>query len=223
MSNQEQIEKSLRIIYKDNELAERLAADMAQRFVRYRSSTEKSAPLSEKDAILITYGDTLQDGVRAPLQVLEEFLKTYVGDAIDTIHLLPMYPYTSDDGFSVTDYLAISPELGTWDDIYRLNDSYHLMFDAVINHISKSSEWFQKFLKGDKKYRNYFITADPEADYSAVIRPRTLPLLTAFDTAAGTRHVWTTFSEDQIDLNYKNPEVLMEIAEILLIYAHRGG
>ena len=98
-----------------------------------------------------------------------------------------------------------------------------LMFDAVINHISRQSSWFQRYLDGEEKYRNYFIECDPDADYSAVIRPRTLPLLTAFDTAFGRKHVWTTFSEDQIDLNYANPDTLIDILDVLLFYVAQGA
>jgi len=223
MNKRAQIEKSLRFIYKDEALAVKLADDIERQFSKYLKDTMKGVELSEKDSVLITYGDTLQDGKRPPLQVMATFLKEYVGDAVDAVHLLPMYPYTSDDGFSVTDYREINPDLGTWNDIDKLRDSYHLMFDAVINHISKSSEWFQKYLKCEQPYKDYFITTDPDTDYSTVIRPRTQPLLTPFKTAEGIKHVWTTFSEDQIDLNFKNPDVLIEVIDILLAYSHSGA
>ncbi len=142
---------------------------------------------------------------------------------ISTVHILPFFPYSSDDGFSVIDYLAVNPDLGTWDDIARLRGDFKLMFDAVINHISAHSAWFQGFVSGDPTYRDFFITVDPTTDLSSVVRPRTLPLLTPVQTAEGVRHVWTTFSADQIDLNYANPAVLLRIVDVLLFYVAQGA
>ena len=167
--------------------------------------------LDQTDVILITYGDSIKEENVKPLETLYKFLTQYVEDAITGVHILPAFPHTSDDGFSVTDYYKINSELGSWDDIRRLSRSFNLMFDAVVNHVSRSSEWFEGYLECQGRYKNYFITADPTANYSQVIRPRTLPLLTPFETKEGTKYVWTTFSEDQIDLNYANPEVLLEI------------
>ncbi|HEC23044.1 MAG TPA: sugar phosphorylase, partial [Chloroflexi bacterium] len=101
--------------------------------------------------------------------------------------------------------------------------SFKLMVDAVLNHVSTQSEWFQGFLRGDEKYREYFITVDPSTDLSMVVRPRDLPLLTPVETSWGTQYVWTTFSRDQIDLNYHNPDVLLEMIDILLFYIEQGA
>jgi len=139
------------------------------------------------------------------------------------VHLLPMYPYTSDDGFSVSDYYSINPDLGTWEDVKNLSQDYDMMYDAVVNHISKSSKWFQGYLNCEEKYKKYFIEADPDEDYKKVIRPRVLPLLTCFDTKEGKKHVWTTFSEDQIDLNFKSSELLVKVLDVLLYYAYNGS
>lgn len=189
----------------------------------YEEAESEVTPLSEKDNILITYGDTITDGKKPGLEVLQRFLKEHVGEAIETVHLLPMYPYTSDDGFSVVDYRKINPELGDWEQIKTLSEDYGLMFDAVINHISKSSKWFEGYLKGEEPYQDYFITCDEAADYSSVTRPRALPLLTKFDTQAGEKYVWTTFSEDQIDLNFECPALLAEILDILVMYGRSGA
>lgn len=179
--------------------------------------------VTENDIMLITYGDSIKSKEKNPLQTLREFLNQYAKETITAVHILPFYPYTSDDGFSVVDYRKINPELGDWSDVRDLAAEYDLMFDAVVNHISRSSEWFQGYLKGEEKYEDYFIEADPDEDYSMVTRPRALPLLTRFETKNGTKYIWTTFSEDQIDLNYKNPEVLLEILDILLMYAENGA
>jgi glycosidase len=179
--------------------------------------------LTERDAFLITYGDQINESGRHPLQVLADFMETHLQDVISGVHLLPFYPYSSDDGFSVIDYRRVDPRLGDWDDVARFNRNFRLMFDAVINHISRQSAWFQGFLRGEAPYTDYFITVDPDTDLSRVVRPRALPLLTRVETVDGPRYVWTTFSQDQIDLNYANPQVLLEIIDLLLFYVERGA
>ncbi len=179
--------------------------------------------VDQNDIMLITYGDSIKKQGEAPLHTLREFLNDNAADVLSAVHILPCYPYTSDDGFSVVDYWKINPELGDWQDVQSLSNNYDLMFDGVINHISKSSDWFQGYLKGETQYREFFTEANPNRDYSSVTRPRALPLLTTFETAHGTKHIWTTFSEDQIDLNFRCPEVFQKIAELLLFYAQQGA
>ena len=178
---------------------------------------------SERDSILITYADQLFENNKQPLQVLKYFLKEFIGASINSVHLLPFYPYSSDDGFSIIDYEVVDPASGEWGDIHKLGENYRLMFDAVINHISQHSDWFQAYLKGDKRFSDYFIEMDPETDLSSVVRPRALPLLTPFETSKGRKHIWTTFSDDQIDLNYQSPELALEMIEILLFYVSHGA
>lgn len=179
--------------------------------------------LTEHDSILITYGDQIQSSNEKPLQVLSEFCKQYLTGVVSGIHILPFYPWTSDDGFSVVDYRKVDSRLGNWEDISSMQNNFRLMFDGVINHISAQSEWFHGFLRDDPYYRDYFITVDGSPDLSQVVRPRALPLLTAFNTPSGEKRVWTTFSDDQIDLNFQNPDVLLEILDILLMYVERSA
>jgi len=181
------------------------------------------SPLSEQSAILIAYGDQVNEPGVPPLRTLTRIVDETAKGLITDIHILPFFPYSSDDGFSVIDYEAVDPTLGDWEDIARLTDRFGLMTDLVINHVSTQSAWFQGFLHGDETYADYFIVVEEDADLSDVVRPRALPLLTAFDTAEGRRHVWTTFSADQIDLNYANPDVLLRMIEVLLTYVRRGA
>ena len=183
----------------------------------------RDGTLSERDSILITYGDQIQSPDEKPLRTLRAFCKKYLTDVVHGIHILPFYPWTSDDGFSVVDYRQVDPALGNWEDIASMRGHFRLMFDAVINHMSSHSEWFQGFLRADPRYRDYFVTVEGSPDLSRVVRPRALPLLTTFEALSGKKHVWTTFSDDQVDLNYKNPEVLLEILDILLMYVERGA
>jgi glucosylglycerate phosphorylase len=179
---------------------------------------------TERNITLITYGDTLQSPGEAPLMTLHHFLREYVKDFVSTVHILPFYPYSSDDGFSVTDYYHVNPNLGSWDDVQHIGADFRLMFDAVINHISAQSDWFKAFLANDTGYERLIITEHPAADLRGVTRPRTSPLLTPFQKADGsTVHVWTTFGADQVDLDYHSPDTLVRILEVLLFYVKKGA
>ncbi len=210
-------------------LAERMDAFFRQRDHRNQVSARNlvSVPaaghLTERDAILITYGDQFQTPGEPPLRTLAAFLDDHLRDVLNGVHILPCFPYSSDDGFSVVDYRRIDPALGDWDDVAALGARYRLMFDFVANHISQHSAWFQAYRRGEAPYTDFFIEADPATDLSPVVRPRTLPLLTPVETAHGVRHVWTTFSADQIDLNYANPQVLLEMTDVLLHYVAHGA
>ena len=176
----------------------------------------------QRDIALITYGDSLNKDGERPLQTLRRFMTERLSDSFNTVHILPFYPYSSDDGFSVIDYHQVKPELGNWDDIEALSRQFRIMADLVINHCSSQSEWFENFKKGVEPGKDYFITEDPTADTSAVVRPRSSPLLTPVETNEGTKHVWTTFSADQVDLNFANPEVFLECLRVIKTYLDKG-
>jgi glycosidase len=153
-----------------------------------RSAEER---LTERDAFLITYGDQFQAPGSPPLQTLAGFAEQHLAGCIGGIHLLPHFPWSSDDGFSVIDYRQVDPKLGDWTDVARLGGTFRLMLDGVINHVSRQGAWFQAFLR--------------------------------VETALGVRHVWTTFSDDQMDLNFRSPQVLLEMIDVLLFYAEQGA
>ncbi len=179
---------------------------------------------SERDVILITYADQVRSSGMTPLQAQRQFLLDHdLEQLIRCVHLLPFCPFTSDDGFSVVDYLAVDPDVGTWQDIAELGQDFDLMFDLVLNHASQQHAWFQAYLQGEEGYEEFFIDQDPTADLSKVVRPRSLPLLTPFESSNGVRNVWTTFSADQVDLNYANPCVMQLMLETLVEYALRGA
>jgi sucrose phosphorylase len=218
--------KNLAFVYGEDkapDILRRLEAILEEHWKAGRPNAARKPFFDETDAIAIAYGDHIREDGKPPLRTLREFMAEHMKGLVSGIHILPFYPYTSDDGFSVVDYHEVNPELGSWEDVQAVAADFELMFDAVINHISSRSEWFQRYLQGDPKYRRYFIEADPDADYSSVTRPRALPLLTPFATAHGEKHLWTTFSEDQIDLNYASEEVFLEIARVLLFYARQGA
>jgi sucrose phosphorylase len=205
-----------------------LAGTLRDFYQRNSSLTIAAAShsLTERDAVLITYGDQFQEPGKAPLATLHDVLTQTLGSVVSGVHILPFYPYSSDDGFSVIDYTQVDPDLGDWTDIARLGQDFRLMFDAVINHISRESDWFQRFLASDPAYERWFIVIEPDdpQDWVAqVVRPRALPLLTPVQTVHGEKLVWTTFSADQIDLNYAHPPVLLKIIEVLLCYVESGA
>ena len=177
---------------------------------------------SEKDNVLITYGDILTKDGEAPLVTLRHFLEHHFDGIIDTVHILPFFTYSSDDGFSVIDYREVRDSLGSWYNIEAFTSHFRLMFDLILNHVSRESEWFKNFVEGIAPNRDYFITIDPDTDLSDVVRPRSTPLLTKCYTRMGEKHVWATFSEDQIDLNFKSEDVLFEFLDILFYYIYHG-
>ncbi len=179
--------------------------------------------LSHSDVMLITYGDTLYDS-EPPLEVLGRFQREYLEGTFDLVHILPFHPYSSDDGFAVIDYYAVRDDLGSWSDIEVLAEHGRIMADAVINHVSSKSEWLRAYLSGDPGFADFFFECDPDDDLSAVTRPRTSPLLTPFEDSDGNiRYLWTTFSEDQVDLNYRNPEVLIAVLDVLFFLVANGA
>ncbi|MDJ0680009.1 MAG: alpha-amylase family glycosyl hydrolase [Xenococcaceae cyanobacterium MO_167.B52] len=185
---------------------------------------------TEKDVILITYGDLLVSKDRSPLKTLSDFLNSIPAfkEIINTLHILPFFPYSSDRGFSVIDFEAVDPQLGSWKDIEVLGENYQLMFDGVFNHTSAHSKAFQEMLSGNPLYKDAFTVYRSPDELSPeqrqiIVRPRTSDVLTKFDSLDGPVWVWTTFSPDQIDLNFRNPRVLIYIIETLLGYVRNGA
>jgi sucrose phosphorylase len=185
---------------------------------------KKETYFSQEDVVLITYGDSLKKDGEAPLATLHEFACQYLKGVISNIHFLPFFPYSSDDGFSVMDFFKIDPELGTWQEVAAIGQDFELMFDYVVNHYSSKGQWFQNYLEGKDGFETFAIEIHPETDLSMVTRPRSLPLLSAYTKKDGqTVHLWTTFSADQIDFNFKSLDVLEKMIDVLLFYADQGA
>ncbi len=245
-----------RIILNDQAITDSQARNAIRDSIRYSVGNQSPyqarselrgefLPLDQSHVVMITYGDSIRrpqplpDGSIAfeghtkepPLQTLKKFADRYLCELISTIHLLPCFPYTSDDGFSVADYRTIDPNLGTWNDVDQLKKNFYLMYDLVLNHCSQSIKWFQGFLAGDPQYDDWFCTCSPEEPRLAqVFRPRALPLLHQFDCidtngqpTAEKKSVWTTFSPDQVDVNFANPKVMLEYFDIFLEYISYGA
>lgn len=177
----------------------------------------------ERDLILITYGNSVHYPAMAPLASLKQFLDRHLRDIFSVVHVLPFFPFSSDEGFSVTDFRHVNPDLGAWEDIESLREHFTLMFDLVLNHMSREHAWFLQFLNCEEPGKDYVIKVDPNENLSLVVRPRSSPLLSRVRSPCGIQHVWATFSNDQIDLNYANPQLLFEMLGILLDYVRRGA
>ncbi|BCE00754.1 sugar phosphorylase [Marinicellulosiphila megalodicopiae] len=183
---------------------------------------------TEKDAILITYGDSItqydsqHNVLEKPLHTLHRFLNDYIAPTINSVHILPFYPYSSDDGFSVINYVSVNESLGEWSDVNAIAKDYNLMADLVINHCSSRSLWYANFKKGKGIGHDYFMPGDPNWDLTQVVRPRTSELLKLAKTKKGEKFVWCTFSHDQVDLNFQNPNVLNEMVNIIAFYIRQG-
>lgn len=176
----------------------------------------------QTDVAMITYADTIRENEIIPLQVLHTFLDEFCKDIVNIVHILPFFPFSSDDGFAVIDYYDVNKRHGDWNDISSIARDYHLMSDLVINHCSRNSQWFKNFKDGKDPGKDYFFTASPSDDLSEVVRPRTNPLLKEVKTKDGIKHVWCTFSYDQIDLDFSNPQVLLEFVRIIRFYLDKG-
>jgi glycosidase len=218
------INKRLHRLYPP-ETAERAVSSIIDLIFKYKQRIY-STPyhLSEKDVILITYGDQVNRDHEPSLQTLCDFMDAHLKGVINSVHILPFYPASSDSGFSVVNYSAVDPHMGSWREIDEIASKYRLMVDGVINHVSQFSDWFKAYLSGDKYFENFFIDVDPTTDLSKVVRPRATPLLSEFVNHEGKIHnIWTTFSKDQVDLNYQNHRVLRNVLDAMFYYIEKGA
>ena len=191
--------------------------------ISVKKESDDLSKLTEQDMVLITYGNMVLEKEVPPLETLKKFCDEHIKGSINTVHFLPFFPYSSDEGFSVINYREINPKLGTWDNIQTFAKEYKLMFDLVLNHCSPESTWFKDYISGIAPEKNYFIEVDSKTDLSKVVRPRPWDLLTKFHTSQGEKSLWTTFSDDQIDLNWKTPDVFFEFLDIILNYISKGA
>jgi sucrose phosphorylase len=178
---------------------------------------------TERDAVLITYPDQVRAPGVAPLRTLRGFLRERLSGLVSAVHLLPIAPWSSDDGYAVTDHSSVDPALGTWDDVSAIAGDFEVVLDVVLNHVSSEHAWLARYLDGDPEFAAHFIEVEPGTDLSAVVRPRATPLVTPFSAPGGERRLWTTFSPDQVDLNYRNPRVLARLLDVVFGYVDRGA
>lgn len=223
------IESHLKNIYPDNvQQVSKQIISILKKYIPFALEEMKQVNKeynrwSEQDVLLITYGDSIIEMDQKPLKTLHQFLTQHLKETFSSVHILPFFPFSSDDGFSVIDFRVVNETLGDWEDVNRIANNFKLMVDLVINHVSRESLWFYDYVGNQEPACDYFIELPPETDVSLVTRPRNSPLLTPVNTHRGTRHLWATFSADQIDLDFSNPDVLLEFIDVLLYYIANGA
>ncbi len=204
---------------------EQIAASVIEA-MRYPDSVSEPLPYQnywdESDCWMITYATSIHREGEPGLRTLHEFCDRHLEGSINGMHILPFYPFSSDDGFAVIDYQAVNSASGTWDDVRSIAERYRLMADLVINHGSSKSKWFQNFISRKDPGKDYFKETSPDEDLSMVVRPRSTPLRMEVETEDGYRWVWCTFGPDQIDFDFGNPEVLLRFVEIIRFYIENG-
>ena len=187
-----------------------------------RNNKKKNWFVSEKTTMVICYGDSIYSKNKKHLKTFQAFFNKKLNKFIDTIHFLPFYPSSSDSGFAVKDHYKIDSKFGNWLNIKNFSSKAHIMADMVINHASARGLWFKNFLKEKKPGKDYFLLINSKFNASKVVRPRDHKLLKEIKIFKKKEYLWRTFSDDQIDLNFKNPKVLLRFIKIMLNLIKNG-
>ena len=224
--NQKKISSILRTIYKPS-LNERDIDHLKDQIIQIikkfnQNNSKKKLTISEKTSLVICYGDNINSNQKSSIQVFQNFFKKNLNKYFNAIHFLPFYPSSSDSGFAVKDHYKIERRIGSWSDIKKISKSSHVMADIVINHSSARGLWFKNFLKKKRPGKDYFLTVNSKFNTSKVVRPRDHKLLKKIDIFGKSDFLWRTFSADQIDLDFKNPSVLLRFIKIMVHLVSNG-
>ena len=187
-----------------------------------KKNPKKKIIISEKTSLIICYGDAVYSNEKSSIKVFQNFFQKNLKKYFDTIHFLPFYPSSSDSGFAVKDHYKIEKRIGNWSDLKRISKYNNIMADIVINHSSARGLWFKNFLKRKKPGKDYFLTVNSKFNTSKVVRPRDHRLLKKINIFDKSDYLWRTFSPDQIDLNFKNPSVLLRFIKIMIHLINNG-
>ncbi len=183
---------------------------------------KKKIIISEKTSLIICYGDAVYSNEKSSIKVFQSFFQKNLKKYFDTIHFLPFYPSSSDSGFAVKDHYKIEKKIGNWSDLKKISKFNNIMADVVINHSSARGLWFKNFLKRKKPGKDYFLTVNSKFNTSKVVRPRDHKLLKKIKIFNKSDYLWRTFSPDQVDLNFKNPSVLLRFIKIMIHLINNG-
>ncbi len=187
-----------------------------------KKNPKRKKNISEKTTLVICYGDSVYSEKKKSIRVFQEFFKKNLKNYFDAIHFLPFYPSSSDSGFAVKDHYKVDSKLGSWLDIKNVSKSSDVMADMVINHSSARGSWFKNFLKKKDPGKDYFLTVNSKFNTSRVVRPRDHKLLKKIKIFKRSDYLWRTFSPDQIDLNFRNPSVLIQFIKIMIHLINNG-
>ena len=224
--NQKKISSILKTIYKPslNEKDIDYLEDQILQIIKKfnQNNLKKKLPIPEKTSLVICYGDNINSNQKSSIQVFRNFFKKNLKKYFNAIHFLPFYPSSSDSGFAVKDHYKIEKRIGSWSDIKKISKSSHVMADIVINHSSARGLWFKNFLKKKRPGKDYFLTVNSKFNTSKVVRPRDHKLLKKINIFKKSEYLWRTFSDDQIDLDFKNPSVLLRFIKIMVHLVNNG-
>ena len=207
--------------YSNNEINQTIK-NIFKLIIKNKKSYKNFKKNDEQTILLITYPDSFSDRKKTKLSSLNYFLKKYINNLFDVIHILPFFPSSSDGGFAVIDYRKVDPSYGNWNDIKKINKNYKIMADLVVNHGSSKSKWFENFINQSGKGKDFFYTVDNLFDISKVVRPRSHELLREVNTKSGKKKVWCTFSHDQIDYDYTNLKFFEEIVSLIIFFIKKN-
>ena len=223
-NNEKSLEKIFNKIYKsENNINKFYIREIIYLINKYNKNRKKEdLKINESTSLVICYGNSVTDGNKKSLKVFNKFYKKYLKNNFDSVHFLPFYPSSSDSGFAVKDHYKIEPRLGSWKDVKIIAKNCNVMADLVINHSSARGLWFSNFLKNKSPGKDYFFTVDKNFNSKKVVRPREHRLLKKINLSNETKYLWRTFSPDQIDLNFKNPKVLIRFIKIIFNLINNG-
>ena len=224
--NQKKISSILNTIYKPNLVKKDIDyfKDQIIQIIKKfnKKNSKKKLRISEQTSLVISYGDNIYANNTNSIKVFQNFYKKNLSKYFNAVHFLPFYPSSSDSGFAVKDHYRIEKKIGSWSDIKKISKFNNVMADIVINHSSARGLWFKNFLKKKRPGKDYFLTVNSKFDVSKVVRPRDHKLLKKIDIFKKSDYLWRTFSPDQIDLNFKNPVVLLRFIKIMIHLVNNG-
>ncbi len=176
----------------------------------------------KNEIMLITYADSMGKNLKELSEILKKHFKGIVGG----VHVLPFYPSSADRGFSPITYKEVDDSFGDWSDLEELSKDFYLMYDFMINHISRSSEYYKDFMKNKDnspyadlfiRYKEFWPAGEPTKEDIDLIykrKPRA-PYIDAEFEDGTTEKLWCTFDEEQIDLNCRSLTTKRFIKDIL--------
>ena len=177
---------------------------------------------NSSSTVLIAYPDAVFREGESTLATLSELIDKELGNIANVIHILPFLKSTSDGGFSVSSHKELDPIFGNWEDINSFSKKHKIMADLVLNHVSSSHQWVQEFIQSKPPGSEYIFAPKEIYGWEKVVRPRNSSLFINLSTKDGNKNVWTTFGPDQIDINWKNPYVLIEFLKLIILYLKNG-
>jgi len=205
-----------------NQLIQKLDEFKLKTVFKDKKYTNKGTSWDQSHSVLITYADSIHKKGEPTLRTLHDLSIKYFSNLSSVLHILPFLKSTSDGGFAVSSYTHLDERFGNWNDLKNLSDNHILMADLVLNHVSSSHPWVQQFIKNQEPGLSNIYAPSKDLNWDNVVRPRNSSLFSQMKTIDGPKLVWTTFGPDQIDLNWENPNIIIEFLSLVISYVECG-